>query len=222
MSSDSPEQHRPLPRHRWHQLLPTVAIASVVAVALAACGSSSNSSSATNSASAKQTASRSGRFTSVRACLEKEGIKLPARPTGQSSGEGGLPGAGRGGFKPPEGVSQSKFREALKKCGGGFPRGARRNFNSAAAKTALTQFAACMRANGVNLPAPNTSGNGPVFNTKGINTSSEAFKKARQKCQSKLQGTFGARRPPGGGEGGPPVGPPNGEAPPTGEGSPGN
>jgi hypothetical protein len=70
--------------------------------------------------------------------------------------------------------------------------------NSAAAKAALTQFAACMRENGVNLPAPNTSGAGPVFNTKGIDTSSEAFKKARQKCQGKLGGAFDAGRPPGG------------------------
>ncbi|HEY7961170.1 MAG TPA: hypothetical protein VID29_04530 [Solirubrobacteraceae bacterium] len=179
------------------QLLATVAIASVLAVALTACGSSSNSSSATNSAGTKQTASRSSRFTSVRACLEKAGIKLPARPTGQSGG-GGLPGAGRGDFKLPEGVSRSEFREALNKCGGGFPRGARRSLNSAAAKAALTQFAACMRENGVNLPAPNTSGAGPVFNTKGIDTSSEAFKKARQKCQGKLGGAFDAGRPPGG------------------------
>jgi hypothetical protein len=211
MSTDSPGQRR------LHRLLAALAIATVVAVALAACGSSSNS----NSTSTTKSASRSDRFASVRACLEKEGIKLPARPNGQSGG-GGLPGVGPGGFKLPEGVSQSKFREALKKCGGGFPGGARRGFNSATAKTALTQFAACMRENGINLPAPNTSGNGPVFNTKGINTSSEAFKKARQKCQSKLKGAFGAGRPPGGGEGGPPSG--AGGGPPAGppgiEGSP--
>lgn len=86
-----------------------------------------------------------------------------------------------------------------------------RRFNSAAGRAALTKFAQCMRENGVNLPAPNTSGNGPVFNTKGINASSSAFKTAQSKCRSDLRGAFGAG-------GGPPGGaPPNGAsgAPPA-------
>jgi hypothetical protein len=45
-----------------------------------------------------------------------------------------------------------------------------------------------MRENGVDLPTPNTSGNGPVFNTKGINTTSSTFKTAAAKCQSDLPG----------------------------------
>jgi hypothetical protein len=46
-----------------------------------------------------------------------------------------------------------------------------------------------MRENGVNLPTPNTSGNGPVFNTKNVNTTSAAFKSATAKCQSGLRGS---------------------------------
>jgi hypothetical protein len=74
-----------------------------------------------------------------------------------------------------------------------------------------------MRENGVNLPAPNTSGKGPVFDTKGINTSSAAFKSAESKCRSDLGAAAGGGGPPSGG-GPPPSGEaPAGGAPPTGE-----
>jgi hypothetical protein len=51
-----------------------------------------------------------------------------------------------------------------------------------------------------------------VFNTKGINTSSTAFKSAESKCSSDLPAGFArggagaAGGPPTGGEGGPPAG----------------
>jgi hypothetical protein len=197
MSIDTRDRSRGRARRRLRAALAALA-AVAIAVTLAACGgSSSSASSATNSANTatQSNGQRSSRFAALRACLQKEGIKLPSAPSGRppQSGSGGLPGAGGPGrrLKPPAGVSQSKFQEALKKCGGGFPRGARR-FNSAAARTALTKFAQCMRENGVNLPAPNTSGNGPVFNTKGIDTSSSSFKDAESKCRSDLRGAFGA------------------------------
>ncbi len=217
MPTDTPDQQRPPRRHRLHRLIAMFAIASVAAVVLAACGSSSksSSSSATNSASTTHSGtSPSNRFASLRACMQKEGINLGSASPGGQPGSGGPPGAG-GGFKLPEGVSQSKFQEALKKCGGGgFPGGARRGFNSSTARAALTKYASCMREHGVKLPTPNTSGKGPVFNTKGINTSSAAFKSAQQKCQSDLKGAFGAGgRPPGGGEGGPPGGAEGGPPP---------
>jgi hypothetical protein len=59
-----------------------------------------------------------------------------------------------------------------------------------------------MRENGVNLPAPNTSGNGPVFNTKGLNTKSATFTAASKKCSSLLQlGGAPGGGPPGAGAG---------------------
>lgn len=221
MPINKAEQHQPSQRRRLHRLVAAVAIASGAVVVLASCGSSgkSSSSSAGKSVSTTQRGSRANAFASLRACLQKEGINLPSAPSGGGPADGGPPGPG-GGFKLPQGVSQSKFQEAMKKCGGGgFPGGARRGFNSSTARAALTKYASCMRENGVNLPTPNTNGNGPVFNAKGIDTSSTAFKNARQKCQGDLKGAFSAGRPPGG-EGGPPGGPPNGEAPPAGEGSP--
>ena len=202
-------------------------IALLACVGVAACGGSSSSTNASANAAAKGGAAgatgATGRFAAVRECLQKQGVTLPSRRPG---GPGGGPfGAGsserpRHGFLP-EGVSRTKFQEALKKCGGGnFPRGGARGrfFNSAAGKAALEKFAACMRENGVNVPKPNTSGNGPVFDTSGLNIQSAAFRAAQSKCRSDLPGAFG-----GGAGGGPPQGAPGapgggagGEAPPGG------
>ena len=76
---------------------------------------------------------------------------------------------------------------------------------STAFKQALPKFAVCMRENGVNLPAPNSSGNGPVFNTKGLDTSSTQFKRAQSKCQPILTAARGQAGPGPGAPGGPAV-----------------
>lgn len=193
-------------------------------LALAACGGSSGktASSATASASASTTTGTStngttttgttgtttvpgprgagaGRFAALRECLAKNGITLPKRKPGQAPG-GGVGGFLGGGPKLPAGVSRAKYEAAIKKCGGlpRFPRGGFRGprikFNSPAIKAALTKFAACLRSNGVNIPEPNTSGKGPIFSTKGLNTASPTFRAAETKCRSDLQGAFGARR----------------------------
>jgi hypothetical protein len=201
---------------------------------LAACGSSASSSTSTASTSSSSSSKSaqgpgSSRFAALRSCLAKQGITLPAPsanrpPAGAgATGQAGPPG-GAGGFQLPKGVSRTQYQEAIKKCGGGSFAGAGR-FNSATSKTALTKFVACMRENGVTLPTPNTSGNGPVFDTKGINTSSAAFKSAESKCRSDLGGAVGGGSPSGGppgGGGGPPAGegggaPPSSESEPTGQ-----
>jgi len=195
--------------------LPAAIMATGAVLALAACGGSSGSPSATTknaSASTQSSASRASRYTALRECLQKQGVKLPSRRPGSAQpGGGGLPFGGGGDFKPPEGASQTKFREALKKCGAGNFAGGRRRFGAAANKAALTKFAQCMKENGVKLPAPNTTGKGPVFDTKGIDTTSAAFKAAETKCRTDLRGAFG-------GGGGPP--PSSGQAGPPGEGAP--
>lgn len=166
-----------------------------VCLALGACGSSATSSTSTNTTATGTSASsngaqasRSSRLTALRSCLAKQGITLPASTaTRPGTGLGGPTGRfrGGGGFKLPRGVSRTQFREALKKCGGAnFGGGGR--FNSATSKAALAKYVACMRENGVNLPTPNTSGRGPVFNTAGINTSSSTFTTATTKCVSDL------------------------------------
>jgi hypothetical protein len=178
---------------------PAVALSVLGAcLTLAACGSSASSSTNTTSTSASASsksaqAPGSSRFTALKSCLAKQGITLPAPsgnrpPAGTGSTGGGGPLGRGGGFQLPKGVSRTQLQEALKKCGGGGNPAGGTRFGGAASKTALTKFVACMRENGVNLPAPNTSGNGPVFNTKQVNTTSSTFKSATAKCQSDLRG----------------------------------
>jgi len=125
-------------------------------------------------------------------CLRKNGIAIPG-----SSGAATL----------PAGVNPAQYQAAVKKCGGlpGVPRPGAANLASSQFTGALAKFAACMRANGVNVPAPNTSGKGPVIDTKGIDPTSAKFLAARKKCGPLLlkslrahPGTSGAPVTPGG------------------------
>jgi hypothetical protein len=133
------------------------------------------------------------RFSAARECLQKQGIQLPTRP-----------GAGRGlflgGASLPKGVTRAQLQSAMSKCLGGRgllgggPRA--RGFSRARSprfQQVLSLFAACLRKNGVNVPQPNTSGGGPVFSTKGLNTASPQFKAATAKCRPALAGALGFR-----------------------------
>jgi hypothetical protein len=125
------------------------------------------------------------RFTAMRACLAKKGITLPPRTPGSA---GGFPG---GGPRLPKGVTRAQYAEALRSCGGAGFRGNRFSkgrgaFNSPRFHEVLVRFATCLRQNGVNVGEPNTTGKGPIFNTKGLNTGSPQFKSAEAKCRSTL------------------------------------
>jgi hypothetical protein len=131
-------------------------------------------------------------FTATRECLAKKGITLPKRtPSSSGSFSGARP-------QLPKGMTRTQFSEALKSCGGGSGFGGRgfrkgpRAFDSPRFHQALVRFSACLRQNGVNVGEPNTSGKGPIFNTKGINTGSPQFRAAATKCRTAL---FGALRP---------------------------
>lgn len=227
----------PHPNTRGHK--PAAAAVVVLLLAcfgLAACGGSSSTtstganaastgaaSSGTSSSGSNTNAPGAGRggarFAAVRECLQKNGIALPQRKSGSgrpAGASGGFLGGGAsaGGPQLPKGVTRAQYEAALKKCGGhAFTGGGGggRFTNNPAFKTALAKYAECLRQKGVNVPAPNTSGNGPVFDTKGIDTSSPQFKAATAKCRGTLTSAF--RRP--GGAGGPAPGgaPPAGGAP---------
>jgi hypothetical protein len=94
-----------------------------------------------------------------------------------------------------------QYRAILKKCGVGnllgglFGRRSRQR--SPAFRLALSKYAACMRAHGVNLPEPNTSGNGPIFDLKGLDTTSAKYRTAQAQCRSNLRSTLSLGRGPG-------------------------
>ena len=133
------------------------------------------------------------RFAAVRTCLSKKGITLPQRGAAGFAG-----GAAGGGAELPKGMSRAQFAEALRSCGAGFKgshfnkgaNGFKNPFNNARFHSVLMRFAACMRQNGVNVGEPNTSGKGPIFDTKGINTGSAQFKAASANCRSTLLGAL--------------------------------
>jgi hypothetical protein len=186
---------------------PTAAVVLLImlaSLALAACGGSSTNSSTGTTTSAKTTPSSTGkapgatggRFAALRECLQKNGITLPKFTPGQRA----TPGT-RHSFLP-KGVSKAQYEAAIKKCGGpGFFAGGKSRFNTPAFKQALAKFSACMHENGVDIPKANTSGTGPIFNSKGLDTASPKFKAAEVKCRSDLSGALrgapGAHAAPG-------------------------
>jgi hypothetical protein len=162
----------------------------------ASTGTTSTGASSTGSSTSTPGVGRgSARFTAMRECLQKNGITLPRRSPGSGRPSGGAGFLGGGGPALPKGVTRAQYEAALKKCGGGghFLRSGPAGVNNPIFRQALAKYAECLRQNGVNVPLPNTSGKGPVFNTKGINTSSPQFRAATMKCRGALIGAF--RRP---------------------------
>jgi hypothetical protein len=203
--------------------------AAVLAVALGACGSSDpTSTSASAGATGTQgsgstTAQQQGRgqlqSPAVQQCLKDQGVTPPAfgrggngngqPPQGGYGGarQGGLPG---GGGPPGGGMSQAdrdKLQAALKQCGVTLPNrgangqgaGSRPDVNDAAYRKRVQDYVACVRKNGFDLPNPDFSGKGPIFDPSKVDQSDPTFQSASQKCQSVLrpQGQGAAGSQPG-------------------------
>jgi hypothetical protein len=150
---------------------------------LAACGSSGKSSSGTTSSSANggsgATSSTAQSTTAtqperLRACLKKLGIEVPDSVSTISDLLA----------HAPKGVSRAQLVSAVQNCGGIGPGLATTppRTSAAAYRQAFVNFVSCMRRQGVNLPDPNTSGKGPVIDTKGVDTSSPKYTAAAAKC----------------------------------------
>jgi hypothetical protein len=178
---------------------------------LAACGSSSSKTTTTTPAvtGASGATGARARFGALRECLQRNGITLPQRTPGQrrpGGGAGGFFGGGEGA-RLPNGVTRAQMQAALRKCGAANRGLGLTRIDTPAFKQALEKFVGCMRENGIDLPAPNTSGNGPVFNSSKLNTTSAKFRAAEQKCRAELPTPV---RPggPSGASGAPPPGGP--------------
>lgn len=181
---------------------------------LAACGSSSKGGSTT--AASTTAASRTGASTTasatgpagrpglarLRTCLQQQGVTLPRLPGGGRGGPGSGFRRGGGFFSGLSSAQRARLRAAMQKCGARFGRFGRfRDFGgpdlrSPAFRRALTAYVACVRRNGFNLPEPNTSGRGPIFDPSKVNRQDPRFQAASAKCQSLLAAARPA--PPGG------------------------
>ncbi len=193
--------------------LPAALVLLLASLGLAACGGSSGSTTRKASSSASASTTTPGgsttpgssthpgltpqgaaRIKALRECLQKNGITLPQRTPRPASRRArrlsrrwSRPAAAQGRDaravrSGDQEVRRQRFRQPRRSATGasGAPRPSRRS----------AKFADCMRKNGVNVPEPNTSGNGPIFDTKGIDTASTQFKSAETKCAAELRGAF--------------------------------
>jgi hypothetical protein len=214
----SKERNRKMKRTMLGTALALILGALVLAGCGSSSGGGSTDTSTTASASAGSEGSGSegsttegkagGRFNiseEAKACLKEKGVELPefkggegGPPSGGSGeppsvGEGGRPGGGFGG----EGFE--KMKKAFEECGVETPgfkggpggEGGKPNLNSAAFKTQVKEYVACVKENGYELAEPNFSGDGPVFEK--AESESAAFKKASASCQSLLGGPQGSQ-----------------------------
>jgi hypothetical protein len=171
-------------------------LAAVVTLAVAGCGGSGGKSSSTASSTAANGASGpqgdfAARRAQLAACLKKQGITLPPRPS-TPPGQGGIPGQGGGQLR--QFLSDPKFRAAAQKCGLRFGQGGGRLRNPAF-RAQIQRFVDCVRKNGYpQIPNPNPSG--PPFRPNQLNRTDPGFQAAARKCQILLP------RGPGGGPGG--------------------
>jgi hypothetical protein len=186
-----------------HARVAAALLLSTTSIAVAGCGSSphrSTASSSTTSTAASSTAPTrrpsvaathaNAHLAALDECLRKHGIALLAGAQGLISGGVAV--------RLPPGIAGTEYNAALKRCGGrdiAATLGGRQEPRSKlqrnpAFKVALASFTACMRGHGVNMPAPNVSGAGSIFNTKGVNTKSPQFAAAVSKCRSALEKAF--------------------------------
>ena len=174
--------------------------------------SASATSSTTASASAAGTGGSttggttgSARRAQLVACLKTHGVTLPARPAGSGPPPGAAGGSGSSGGSGGTGTGTSttprrgfffgggpggpnispKMRAAFQACGARFGFGAGgRGFRGRLSHTAITNFVKCVNQHGYKLPAPNFSGNGPIF-PRNIETNAK-FQAAAKSCQNLL------------------------------------
>lgn len=108
-------------------------------------------------------------------------------------GASGASGFGGGGFLGGNSKDAAAFKACAADVGGGSgPGGFARpsagfSASSTADRTAVTNYVACVRKHGYDLPNPNFSGKGPVFSTTQVNRSSAKFIAANSACESLLK-----------------------------------
>jgi hypothetical protein len=159
-------------------------LASLLALTIGACGGGSSSDSGESSEASTTANGGPGGFQlsdEQRSCIEDKGVTLPEPGNGQPP-SGGTPSGGA-----PGGDFQ-ELQQALEDCGVDVPNGppGGANFDPSAIRKQIGQYVACVRKNGYDLPDPNTSGNGPVFDPSQVDQNDPKFKAASAECQDRL------------------------------------
>ncbi|MCK9249332.1 MAG: hypothetical protein M0P31_10225 [Solirubrobacteraceae bacterium] len=133
-----------------------------------------------------------------------DGGPPPGMPGGGLPG-GGLPGGGRPGGPgggPGGDLSdedREKLRKAMEACGatrgpgGGRGRGGRPDVSDADYQQRVKAYVACVEKQGVDLPDPDFSGDGPIFDPDEVDQQDEKFRKASAACQGELRPDRGAQ-----------------------------
>lgn len=144
-------------RARLVVALPATALA---VATVAGCGGSGSSAAGATSAAPTSAAVAAGGtagaaangFAAYTACLKKNGVTIPARPSGAARGSR-VPGGGFGGLNATSGPAAA----AAKACAslrptGGFGAGGFGGANSSAIASQLTAYRSCLSDHGVTLP----------------------------------------------------------------------
>jgi hypothetical protein len=155
-------------------------------------GAPGNGTGSGGSAKAGTGKSRGGiaaspRAKALRACLVKAGVLTSQATPGSSHLR--------------KGITPTQLRTAIAKCGGlgslihppKIPLGSGRGSSRSRGlfTQALVNYVHCMQKQGIKLPAPNTSGKGPIFSNKSLETKTPAFRAAAAKCRKLLPGIPG-------------------------------
>jgi hypothetical protein len=183
-------------------LRPLLSATAMVAISagLAACGGSSGSGGGdtTNAAAFGPGGQLSA---SDRECLQKHGLNFrtpgsgnapvpPPGASGTSTTGGGPVVVGPGGRSGPTQLPDN-VRKAFQACGVSPPTfsagGPPPDVNSSAYRSSVNRYVTCVKQNGYDLPAPNLSGNGPIFDESKVNRDDPTFQAASRKCQHLLQ-----------------------------------
>ena len=174
---------------KWLRRRPIGALlaAGALVVGLSACGGGSSSNASDSGTSSTANAGPGGlQLTDEqRSCIEGKGVTIPSGGSGGQPPSGGPPSGGANG------QDFQKMQQAMQDCGVSIPSGPQGggNFDPSAMRKQISQYVACVRQNGYDLPNANTSGNGPVFDSSQVNQNDPKFKAASAKCQNLLPST---------------------------------
>ena len=143
-------------------------------VTLSACGGSSQPKTATNGTQAAATA------TATTAAGGATGAQAGGQTANGGTGQGGSTPAGSNSNGQDNGSNNGHSNNS------GSSNSNTSSKYPAAFVAALHTFTGCVRSHGLNIPEPNLSGHGEIFNKNSVNPNSPNYRSALQACEADL------------------------------------